>query len=170
MRNSSRLLISGLLLGLGVFTLCAAAQEKPAAKIDTPRYKDATLPIADRVADLLPRMTLEEKVDQLNWDWQQKVEVIDPTGTYTSGNSAEDAGGGVGSGDLKFTPRNAAILRNAVQRYQLEKTRLGIPVMFPGRGAARIHGVRQHQLSAGAGTGQHVRSGAGEARVHRGWR
>ena len=78
-RNASRLLISGLLLGLGVFTLGASAQEKPAAKTDTPRYKDAALPIADRVADLLPRMTLEEKVYQLTGGWDSKVEVIDPT-------------------------------------------------------------------------------------------
>ncbi len=42
------------------------SQDKP-AKPDaaTPRYKDPNAPIADRVADLLPRMTLEEKVEQL---------------------------------------------------------------------------------------------------------
>ena len=140
LRISSRLLISGLLLGLGVFTPCTSAQEKPATKIDTPRYKDATLPVADRVADLLPRMTLEEKVDQLKWDWQQNVSVIDPTGTYTS-ETARKALAAEWGGDLKLTPRNAAILRNAVQRYQLEKTRLGIPVIFPGEA---LHGYMEY--------------------------
>ena len=38
----------------------------------------------DRVADLLPRMTLEEKVEQTQLGWENKLEVIDPTGTYTS--------------------------------------------------------------------------------------
>ena len=34
-------------------------QEKPSATNDAPRYRDASLPIQDRVADLLARMTLE---------------------------------------------------------------------------------------------------------------
>ena len=139
-RNFSRSLISGLLLALGVFTLCASAQEKQAARADTSRYKDATLPVADRVADLLPRMTIEEKVDQLKWDWQQKVSVVDPTGTYTN-ETARKALAAEWGGDLKLTPRNAAILRNAVQRYQLEKTRLGIPVIFPGEA---LHGYMEY--------------------------
>ena len=32
---------------------------------DIPAYKNSTLPVEERVADLLPRMTLEEKVAQL---------------------------------------------------------------------------------------------------------
>jgi beta-glucosidase len=139
-RNFSRLLISGLLMGLGVFTLGASAQEKPAAITDTPRYKDATLPIPDRVADLLPRMTLEEKVDQLSWTWQKNVQVVDPTGTYTT-EAARQAVSSEWSPDFKLTPRNAAILRNAVQRYQLEKTRLGIPIIFPGEA---LHGYMEY--------------------------
>ena len=46
-----------------------------------------------------------------------------------------------GATDLKLTPRNAAILRNGVQRYQLEKTRLGIPVIFPGEA---LHGFMEY--------------------------
>lgn len=44
--------------------------------------KDASLPIPDQVTDLLSRMTLEETVEQLKWGWQQKVDFVDPTGTY----------------------------------------------------------------------------------------
>ena len=139
-RFCSKLMFSALLLGLSVFTLVTPAQQKPAAKTDPPRYKDAALPVADRVADLILRMTLEEKVDQLKWDWQQKVEVIDPTGTYTS-ETARKALAAEWGGDLNLTPRNAAILRNAVQRYQLEKTRLGIPVIFPGEA---LHGYMEY--------------------------
>src|SRR5947209_6876116 len=101
-----------------------------------PKYKNATLPIPDRVADLLPRMTLQEKVDQLKWDWQQKVDVIDPTGTYNAESARKTLAAEWGE-ELKLTPRNAAILRNAIQRYQIEKTRLGIPVIFPGEA---LHG------------------------------
>jgi len=139
-RFCSKLMFSALLLGLSVFTLVTPAQKKPAAKTDAPRYKDAALPVADRVADLILRMTLEEKVDQLKWDWQQKVEVIDPTGTYTS-ETARKALAAEWGGDLNLTPRNAAILRNAIQRYQIEKTRLGIPVIFPGEA---LHGYMEY--------------------------
>lgn len=99
-RNFSRSPILGLMFGLSVFTLGASAQEKPNARTDTPRYKDATLPIADRVADLLQRMTLEEKVDQLKWDWQQKASVVDPTGIYTN-ETARKALAAEWGGDLK---------------------------------------------------------------------
>jgi beta-glucosidase len=135
-----RLMSSGLLLGLGVFTSFASAQEKPAEKTEAPRYKDATLPVADRVADLLSRMTLDEKVDQLSWTWQRNVQVIDPTGTFTT-EAARKAVASEWSPDFKLTPRNAAILRNAVQRYQLEKTRLGIPIIFPGEA---LHGYMEY--------------------------
>ena len=76
-------------------------------------------------------------MDQLKWDWQQKVSVVDPTATYTN-ETARKALGAEWGGDPKLMPPNAAILRNAVQRYQLEKTRLGIPVIFPGE---PLHGT-----------------------------
>ena len=83
-RISSRLMVSALLVGLSVFGLTASGQEKADAKTGAPRYKDARLPVSDRVADLLGRMTLEEKVDQLSWTWQRNVQVVDPTGTFTT--------------------------------------------------------------------------------------
>lgn len=58
-----------LMLGLASLTVIASAQEKPVAKSDILPYKDASLPIADRVADLLPRMTLEAKVYQMTGGW-----------------------------------------------------------------------------------------------------
>ena len=122
----------------------ARCQQKPVADATapaaTPRYKDPSLPIADRVADLLSRMTLEEKVDQLSWSWLSKLDVVDPTGTYNTQSARKTVQAEWGE-DLKLTPRNAAILRNAVQRYQLEKTRLGIPVIFPGEA---LHGYMEY--------------------------
>src|SRR5580692_12074660 len=118
-------LLSSLVLGVLVTSFYANAQE-PAAPTPsdsaTPHYKDAALPISDRVADLLSRMTLDEKVYQLTGGWEGKVEVIDPTGTYTNESARKTLLSEWGT-DVKFTPRNAAILRNAVQRWFKEKTR-----------------------------------------------
>ncbi|UWZ84462.1 CIA30 family protein [Occallatibacter riparius] len=136
---SSRLL-PALLLASSAFTSTALCQNNPADTTSTAPYKNAALPVPDRVADLLSRMTLEEKIDQINWGWLQKVDVVDPTNTYTA-ESARKALGAEWGGDIQLTPRNAAILRNAVQRYQLEKTRLGIPVIFPGEA---LHGYMEY--------------------------
>lgn len=134
-----------LFVSCSFFAAVICAQEgnpagKPSSASGAPRYKDASLPIPDRVADLLPRMTLEEKVDQLSWVWPSKVDVVDATGTYTTETARQAVQAEWGT-ELKFTPRNAAILRNAVQRYQMEKTRLGIPIMFPGEA---LHGYMEY--------------------------
>jgi beta-glucosidase len=131
------LLASLALAGSG---LCQDQPGQPANAKIVPPYKNPALPIPDRVADLLSRMTLEEKIEQINWGWQQKVDVVDPTNTYTAG-TARQALGAEWGGDIQLTPRKAAILRNAVQRYQIEKTRLGIPVMFPGEA---LHGYMEY--------------------------
>ena len=40
---------------------------------DTPKYLDPSVPIEQRIDDLLPRMTLEEKVDQVSDNWGSKA-------------------------------------------------------------------------------------------------
>ncbi|MFZ0302813.1 MAG: glycoside hydrolase family 3 N-terminal domain-containing protein [Terracidiphilus sp.] len=117
-----------------------ASQDTKATKLP---YQDASLPIPARVADLLQRMTLEEKVNELVWtedSAENKVQVIDPTGTYTD-KTARQALAAEWGPEIKLTPRNAAILRNGVQRYQHEKNRLGIPAMFFGEG---LHGYMEY--------------------------
>ena len=130
------------LLAFALFTaLTAGAQPAAADKSsDAPEYKNASAPIPERVADLLARMTLEEKVDQLKWDWQQKIDVVDPTGAFNAESARKTIAAEWGE-ELQFTPRKAAILRNAVQRYQLEKTRLGIPVIFTSEA---LHGYMEY--------------------------
>jgi len=123
-----------VLLSLVASTCPANAQEK------APKYRDATLPIADRVADLLPRMTLDEKVYELTSGWESKVRVIDPTGTYTDEEARKTIQAEWGN-EVKFTPRQSAILRNGVQRYLREKTRLGIPALFIGEA---LHGFMEY--------------------------
>lgn len=140
MTHAKRALYAVAFCSVFAIPLTAFAQAPPTASNPTPRYRDATLPIADRVADLLPRMTLEEKVEQLSGGWDAQVHVIDPTGTYTD-ESARKALTVEWGPEIKFTPRDAAILRNGVQRYLREKTRLGIPAMFLGEA---LHGYMEY--------------------------
>jgi beta-glucosidase len=127
-------------MSLMLWTPAAGGQEKSAAQPGAPRYKDASLPVQDRVTDLLPRMTLEEKVYQLTGGWDREVNVIDPTGTYTSETARKTLADEWGA-EIKFTPRDSAILRNGVQRYLREKTRLGIPAIFLGEA---LHGYMEY--------------------------
>lgn len=138
---------------LCVILFCAAAlnaqdkekdKDKPAkpapSTAETPKYKNPALSIDDRVADLLSRMTLEEKIGQIAPSGDRQTHIIDPTGTYT-----DETAGAVLSRwwdpDLQFAPRKAAILRNGVQRYLKEKTRLGIPALFMGES---LHGFMEY--------------------------
>ena len=105
-----------------------------------PKYRNPSLPIDDRVADLLSRMTLEEKVQQICGGSRAEMEVIDPTGTYTT-ETARAVLTRWWDPDLVFPARKAAILRNGVQRYLKEKTRLGIPALFMGEA---LHGFMEY--------------------------
>ncbi len=121
----------------------STAQEKStnaAPAEDTPKYKNAALPIDDRVTDLLSRMTLEEKIGQIAPAGDNRVHVIDPTGTYTD-QTASAAMSRWWDADLVFPARKAALLRNGVQRYLKEKTRLGIPELFMGEA---LHGFMEY--------------------------
>jgi beta-glucosidase len=123
--------------------LCATAvtgQDKTKPADSTPNYRNPSLSIEDRVADLLPRMTLEEKIQQISSGWEPKAEIIDTTGTFTT-EKAQAMLGQWWNPDLAFTPRQAAILRNAIQRFLREKTRLGIPALMAGEA---LHGFMEY--------------------------
>ncbi len=140
MKSQRRIFLLCSLLGLAL--LCTAqAPDKTAASTDsTPKYRNASLAIEDRVADLLSRMTLEEKVEQITGGRRAETEVIDPTGTYTT-ETARAVLSRWWDPDLVFPARKAAILRNGVQRYLHEKTRLGIPALFMGEA---LHGFMEY--------------------------
>jgi beta-glucosidase len=105
----------------------------------TPAYKNPALPVDQRVADLLSRMTLEEKVAQMLCVWQQKpAKLIDETGDFDVQKAEASFGGGHGLGQVGRpsdagggrTARQMAELTNDIQRFFVEKSRLGIPVIF----------------------------------------
>src|ERR1700722_1170395 len=134
---------SSLLLSFLCVVFCAAAaraQNKTSQLESTPRYRNPNLTVDERVADLLPRMTLEEKVEQISGGGRGQVEVIDPTGTFTT-EQARETMGRWWDPDVVFPPKRAAILRNGIQRYLLEKTRLGIPDLFMGEA---LHGFMEY--------------------------
>ena len=108
-----------------LFVLIARSQPAPA----TPKYRDPKLTIDERVADLLSRMTLEEKVAEICGGDPANASLIDTTGTYKP-DQASLAFRGLYDENATYTPRQSAILRNAVQRYFREKSRLGIPWLF----------------------------------------
>lgn len=97
----------------------------------SPLYKDAKQPVERRVEDLLSRMTLEEKVLQLN---QYTLGRNDNANNMA--DPVNDIPGEIGS--LIYFNSNPE-LRNKVQRKAIEQTRLGIPIVF---GYDVIHGYR----------------------------
>jgi len=131
----------GLALLCATLTVTAAyAQNKTTPPDSTPKYRNPNLTVDERVADLLPRMTLEEKVQQITGGGRGQLEILDPTGTFTT-EQARAKMAQWANPDLVFTPRQAAILRNGVQRYLREKTPLGIPELFMGEA---LHGFMEY--------------------------
>ncbi len=117
--------------------LCVTQAQDPA-----PDYRNPALPIDQRVSDLLKRLTLEEKVEQLAGSRHNHL--LDSTGTFNSAD-AEDILKKLYSNDAHFTPKESAILRNAIQRYQMEKTRLGIPALNMGEA---LHGFMEYDSTS----------------------
>lgn len=99
-------------------------------------YKNPALSVDKRVDDLLKRMSMEEKIAQL----QCRISVS------INGDSVDiplEGLGGLGMA-LKGEPHDAAIKNNIIQKYALERTRLGIPIL--------MHDDAIHGLSAKGST------------------
>ena len=118
----------------------AATANSPSTTDSALPYRDPNLSIDDRVADLLSRMSVEEKVEQIAGSRERDTHVIDPTGTFTD-DKAREWLSRWGDPEFQFSPKDGAILRNAVQRYLKEKTRLGIPQLFMGES---LHGYMEY--------------------------
>ena len=125
----------------------AAATSTGAASTRAP-YRDPKLAVEKRLADLLQRMTLAEKVAQLgsvNWD---KNQLDDPRTHELSQASAEklmpDGIGEVTRPSDHHDARGAVAFANAIQKFLVERTRLGIPAV--------LHEEALHGLVAPGGT------------------
>lgn len=129
-----------------------AAIAQTAAKAEKPVYKDAAQPIPARVEDLLQRMTLEERVAQLVAIWLHKDLIQTPAGEFdpvkasvsfpnglgmvsrpydrrgVTAGATTAAGAEAGTGNRTATEE--ARYTNAAQKWAVEKTRLGIPMLM----------------------------------------
>ncbi|MFI5843517.1 glycoside hydrolase family 3 N-terminal domain-containing protein [Catenuloplanes sp. NPDC051500] len=155
-----RRLLAPALAGALMLTLSATP-----AVADTDRYLDPRASVPVRVSDLLRRMTVEEKVGQL-----QQIAVNRMQGDCTWSGGAlnetcmqqvlgdQHAGSvlsGGGAAPAVNTPRAWAEMVNTLQRYAIEHSRLRIPIVY---GVDAVHGhnnvlgasVFPHQIGLGA--------------------
>ena len=97
-------------------------------------YQDSSRPTQDRVVDLLARMTLEEKVAQTLCMKGKKGPILDGLGNYDPDQAERLFLNGPGRiaevGFVEDSARKMAELTNSIQKFYLESTRLGIPVIF----------------------------------------
>ncbi len=136
------------LLTLATAVACVAAVASvPAQAGDNPTYTNPNAPVDLRVRDLLHRMTLDEKIGQMD-----QISVVNMQGdcqwsggAFTEScmknvlvdNHAGSVLSGGGAGPSVNTPENWATMVNTVQRYAVDNTRLHIPVIY---GVDAVHG------------------------------
>ncbi len=120
--------------------------KKTAAASATPVYRQASRPVEERVADLLSRMTVEEKIAQLRCPlgWEMYVKTGDKTVVPSEKFKTMMSEAPIGSFwavlradpwtrktlETGLYPELAAKALNALQKYAVENTRLGIPILF----------------------------------------
>jgi beta-glucosidase len=111
----------------------------------TPLYKKADAPVEDRVSDLLQRMTIDEKIGQVSCPMGWEMYTKTKKGVVASDKYKEmmqKAPIGSFWAVLRADPwtqktlenglsaEEGAIALNALQKYAVTETRLGIPVLF----------------------------------------
>jgi len=173
-RGMGRALLASALAAAVVAATATAAPDRERhgpphgpPKPDRVVYKDPRAPIDQRVADLMSRMTLEEKVGQTtqinvtrlqgdpNNDWdggELNPEILDLV--FTQHHTGSILSGG-GASPATNSPRAWAEMTNALQRYAIEHSRLGIPIIY---GVDAVHGHNNvlgatmfpHQIGLGA--------------------
>ncbi len=143
--------LATLAVGVILAGAIVVAGAAPAASPSQAIYKNAGLSVEARVEDLLGRMTLEEKVAQMQSIWEDKREVFDANLELDPNKMVQKFPDGIGQfarpsdatgpASPRLVPgrdlRGTIRLVNALQHYAIERTRLGIPIMFHEEG---LHG------------------------------
>jgi len=158
MTRATAAIFAALLLAAAVATGTAGAAPKAATQQrhhSRATYLNPHARIADRVSDLLGRMTLEEKIGQMDQIVVGKLRgpSTPPDGNCNGGNNDQlqpaclekvlitDKTGSILSGGTDNPPDNTgkgwADLVNAVQHYAIDHSRLHIPVIY---GVDAVHG------------------------------
>ncbi|MDT4914198.1 MAG: beta-glucosidase [Pseudonocardiales bacterium] len=144
-RPVARAAVAGLMLASPLVAVAVPAQA------ETPRYENAALPIPQRVADLLGRMTLAEKVGQMT---QAERASIDSDPSIIASDNLGSVLSGGGSVPTPNTPTAWADMVDRYQRAALQ-SRLHIPILY---GIDTVHGdgnmygatVFPHNIGLGA--------------------
>lgn len=137
MKASSTIRLAlGAVLGLAI---CAPAHLEGQPQTVLP-YRNPQLPVEQRLADLLSRMTVEEKVAQMEGAWENKSFIhepqlfVDSQGHFLPDRAAVLLKDGLGEmsrpSEVTAGPREMAEFTNAMQKWMRDNTRLGIPVLF----------------------------------------
>ena len=107
--------------------------------MSSPRYRDPSAPVQERVEDLLARMTIEEKVAQLTGTLP--FGLLGATGLDADKVAAELAVG-IGEisagGMLSPDPAQLIAMLDQIQRFLVEGTRLGIPAIVHNEALAGL--------------------------------
>src|SRR5438552_16577070 len=80
-----------MIMGIAI---AAASEAQPQPQ--QPVYKDARQPVERRVEDLLSRMTLDEKVAQLETVWESKAKLQTPAGQFSPELAAKNFPNAIG--------------------------------------------------------------------------
>ena len=131
---------------LNIHCLVLTALMLTACGSKTPLYKDAGRSVEERADDLLKRMTVDEKIGQLlcplGWPMYEKVSADSVTISDTYRTFIQEQHGGMlwaafradpwtkKTLETGLNPTLAAKTYNALQRYAMDSTRLGIPIIL----------------------------------------
>lgn len=105
------------------------------------KHHDPALSVAERVALIMAEMTPAEKVAQLWGIWA--IALLDEQRRFDPSRKPELLRHGVGQisrlgANALVPPRQVAALANEIQRYVIDNTRLGIPVMIHEESCAGV--------------------------------
>jgi beta-glucosidase len=139
-----RISLRSLLFAIAALLFVCGAASFHACAQDVTAYKNPKLSVDQRVADLLARMTLEEKLAQIESAWENRTSpreaqpfIVDEKGVFLPDAAKITLKNGIGQVSRPSEnpggnggPREMAELTNAIQKWVKENTRLGIPVMF----------------------------------------
>lgn len=93
-------------------------------------YWNCNLPIENRIKDLLKRMTVEEKVKQLCSVIPKAILTQNKLSLKKARQVLKQGMGQISRILLHYNPADGARLANEIQKFALEHTRLGIPIMI----------------------------------------
>ena len=128
-----------LTFAIFISVIACLPSQKARTSGQTLDYKNPHLPVEQRVADLLSRMTLEEKIAQLTCLWSNRpqkniqTDFATDRGDFSPEKAAKVMKYGIGQLARQREqkgPRDGAIFANAVQKWLIENTRLGIPAIL----------------------------------------